>query len=65
MTYAEEVQVHEILRVDVEETHSEDRGEETHRVILTSCFDDLLALVWELAFIELRVGPYDLAVADV
>ena len=33
--------MHEILSVDVEETH----GEETHRVILNSCIDDLLALV--------------------
>ena len=40
-TYAEEVQVHEILSVDVKETH----GEETHRVILISCINDLLALV--------------------
>ena len=40
-TYAEEVQVHEILSVDVKETH----GEETHRVMLTSCIHVLLALV--------------------
>ena len=33
--------MHEILSVDVEETH----GEETHRVMLTSCINDLLALV--------------------
>ena len=39
--YAEEVKVHEILRVDVEQSH----GEETHRVKLTSCFDGLFALV--------------------
>ena len=51
----------EILRVDVEQTHSED----THRVSLTSCFHDLFALVRDLAFIELRIGPDDLAVADV
>ena len=37
-TYAEEVKVHE---VDVEQIH----GEEIHRVKLTSCFDDLCALV--------------------
>ena len=43
-TYAEEVKVQEILRVDVEQTHSED----THRVSLTSCFHDLFALVWDL-----------------
>ena len=33
--------MHKILRVDVEQTH----GEETHRGKLTSCFDDLFALV--------------------
>ena len=33
--------MHEILSIDVEETH----GEESHRVILTSCIHDLLALV--------------------
>ena len=35
-TYAEEIQVHEALSVDAEETH----GEETQRVIRTSCIDD-------------------------
>ena len=35
--------------VDIEQTH----GEEIHRVKLTSCFDDLCALVWDLAFVEL------------
>ena len=35
-TYAEEIQVHETLSVDAEETH----GEETQRVIRTSCIDD-------------------------
>ena len=59
--YAEEVKGHEILRVDAEQTHSED----IHRVIMTSCFHDLFARVWDLAFIEFRVGPDDLAVADV
>ena len=33
--------MHEILSVDVEESP----GEEIHSVILTSCIDDLLALV--------------------
>ena len=60
-TYAEEVKVNEILRVDVEQTHSED----THRVILISCFHDLFAIVWDLAFIELRVAFDDVAVVDV
>ena len=35
-TYAEEIQVHESLSIDAEETH----GEETQRVIWTSCIDD-------------------------
>ena len=39
--YAEEVQVHQILSVDAKETH----GEETYRLMLTSCINDLLALV--------------------
>ena len=60
-TYAEEVKVHEILRVDVEQTHSED----THRVILISCFHDLFAIVWDFAFSELRVALDDVAVVDV
>ena len=42
--------MHDILRVDVEQTHSED----THRVILTSCFH-----------VVLHLSEDDLAVADV
>ena len=52
--------MNEILRVDVEQTHSED----THRVILISCFHELLVIVSDLAFIELRVALEDVAVAD-
>ena len=59
-TYAEKIKANEILRVDVEQTHSED----THRVILISCFHELLAIVSDLAFIELRVALEDVAVAD-
>ena len=60
-TYAEEVKVNEILRVDVEQTHRED----IHRVILISCFHDLFGIVWDVAFIELRVALDDVAVVDV
>jgi hypothetical protein len=35
-TYAEEIQVHEPLSIDAEETH----GEETQRVVWTSCIDE-------------------------
>ena len=52
--------MNEIVRVDVERTHSED----THRVILISCFHELFAIVSDLAFIELRVALEDVAVAD-
>ena len=53
--------MNEILRVDVEQTHSED----THRVIQISCFHDVFAIVSDLAFIELRVALEDVAVGDV
>ena len=59
--YAEEMKVHHILRVDLEQGRSED----THRVILALCFHDLFAFVWDLVCLELRVGPDDVAVADV
>ena len=52
--------MNEILRVDVEQTHSED----AHRVILTSCFHDLFAIVSDVACIELRVSLEDVALAD-
>ena len=46
-TYAEDVKVDEILRVDVEQTHKED----THRVIMISRFHDLFAIVLKVQLI--------------
>ena len=52
--------MNEIVRVDVERTHSGD----THTVILILCFHDLCAIVSDLAFIQLRVAHEDVAAAD-
>ena len=52
--------MNEIVRVVFERTRSED----THRVILISCFHDLCAIVSDLACIRLRVALEDVAVTD-
>ena len=59
-THAEEVKVNEIVRVDVERTHSDD----THTAIMILCFHDLCAIVSDLAFIPLRIAHEDVAAAD-
>ena len=44
--------MHEILSVDVEETHRE----EIHRVIVTSCFDDFVCTCLRIGVWEIESG---------